>query len=40
MDVNKVNKTLQPYSIITKITILDEPLAMTTTQKVKRNYKK
>ncbi len=40
LDVNKVNKTLQPYSIITKITILDEPLAMTTTQKVKRNYKK
>ena len=38
--VEKVNKTLQPYARISKITILDEPLAMTTTQKVKRNYKK
>ncbi|NLK46739.1 MAG: AMP-binding protein [Treponema sp.] len=38
--VEKVNKTLQPYARISKITILDEPHEMTTTQKVKRNYKK
>ena len=36
--VNKVNKTLQPYSQITKITLLKEPLEMTTSQKVKRNF--
>ena len=36
--VSKVNKTLQSYSQISKITILKEPLEMTTTQKVKRNY--
>lgn len=36
--VSKVNKTLQSYSQITKITLLKEPLEMTTTQKVKRNY--
>ena len=38
--VEKVNKTLQPYARISKITILDEPLEMTTTQKVKRKYNK
>lgn len=36
--VDKVNKTLQPYQRIARITILDEPLEMTTTRKVKRNY--
>lgn len=36
--VSAVNKTLQSYSQISKITILKEPLEMTTTQKVKRNY--
>ena len=39
-DVDAVNHTLQPYARITKITILDKPLEMTTTLKVKRNYKK
>ena len=39
-DVEEVNKTLLPYQRITKITILDKPLEMTTTLKVKRNYKK
>ncbi|OJF77316.1 MAG: long-chain fatty acid--CoA ligase [Treponema sp. CETP13] len=38
--VNKVNKDLKPYARITKITLLEEPLEMTTTRKVKRNYKK
>lgn len=38
--VSKVNKTFQSYSHITKITILEKPLEMTTTLKVKRNYKK
>lgn len=36
--VGKVNKTLQPYQRISRITILDEPLEMTTTRKVKRTY--
>ncbi|MCI1208725.1 MAG: AMP-binding protein [Treponema sp.] len=36
--VDKVNRTLQPYARITKVTILSEPLEMTTTRKVKRNY--
>ena len=35
-DVNAVNKNLQPYQRISKITILKQPLEMTTTQKVKR----
>ncbi|MBP5444221.1 MAG: AMP-binding protein, partial [Treponema sp.] len=39
-DVEEVNKTLLPYQRITKITILEKPLEMTTTLKVKRNYKK
>ena len=39
-DVAKVNKTLRPYERISKITILEKPLEMTTTQKVKRNYGK
>ena len=38
--VDKVNKTLQPYARILRINILDKPLEMTTTRKVKRNYKK
>ncbi len=39
-EVSKVNKTLQPYARITRITILENPLEMTTTKKIKRNYKK
>lgn len=38
--VSKVNKNFQSYSQISKITILSEPLEMTTSMKVKRNYKK
>ncbi|MEE1166653.1 MAG: AMP-binding protein [Treponema sp.] len=38
--VSKINKGLQPYARITKITILEQPLEMTTTKKVKRIYKK
>lgn len=38
--VDKVNKTLQPYQRISKVTILSEPLEMTTTRKVKRTYTK
>ncbi len=38
--VDKVNKTEQPYARIKKITLLEKPLEMTTTQKVKRVYKK
>ena len=38
--VDTVNKTLLSYQRITKITLLDEPLEMTTTKKVKRIYKK
>lgn len=38
--VEKINKKLQPYQRITKISILDKQLEMTTTMKVKRNYKK
>ena len=38
--VAKVNKNFQSYSHISKITILKEPLEMTTTLKVKRNYNK
>ena len=38
-DVSAVNKNLQPYQRITRVTILFQPLEMTTTQKVKRNYK-
>ena len=39
-EVSKVNKTLQPYARITRITILENPLEMTTTKKIKPNYKK
>jgi len=35
--VDKVNKTLQPYARVSKITILDKALEMTTTRKIKRN---
>lgn len=38
--VSKVNKTLQAYAQISKITILTKPLEMTTSLKVKRNYNK
>ncbi len=38
--VTEVNKTEQPYARISKITLLEKPLEMTTTQKVKRVYKK
>lgn len=38
--VDRVNKTLLPYQRISRIKILDEPLEMTTTLKVKRNYNK
>lgn len=36
--VQKVNKNFQKYSQIEKITLLKEPLEMTTSQKVKRNF--
>ena len=36
--VTKINKELAPYARISKITILDEALEMTTTKKVKRNF--
>ena len=38
--VETVNKELLPYQRITKITLLDTPLEMTTTKKVKRYNKK
>ncbi len=38
--IDTVNKKLQPYARITKITMLAQPLEMTTTRKVKRIYKK
>ena len=38
--IDKVNRTLLPYQRITKTTILEQPLEMTTTKKVKRIYKK
>lgn len=38
--VTEVNKKLQPYARISRITILEEALEMTTTKKVKRTYKK
>jgi len=39
-EVDEVNRSLQPYARITKTTILKQPLATTTTLKVKRNYSK
>ena len=39
-EVDEVNRNLQPYSRITKVTILEQPMATTTTLKVKRNYSK
>ncbi len=36
--VSKVNKSFQAYSQISKVTLLKEPLEMTTSQKVKRNF--
>lgn len=38
--VEKVNRGLQPYQRISKVTLLAEPLEMTTTRKVKRTYTK
>jgi long-chain acyl-CoA synthetase len=38
--VDRVNKTLQPYQRISKVTVLADPLEMTTTRKVKRTYTK
>ena len=38
--VAEVNKKLQPYARISRITILEEALEMTTTKKVKRTYNK
>ena len=38
--VDRVNKTLQTYQRISKVTLLSEPLEMTTTRKVKRTYTK
>lgn len=38
--VSRINKRLLPYQRITRLTILDAPLEMTTTLKVKRNYKR
>lgn len=38
--VAEVNRRLQPYSRISRTTILEEPLEMTTTKKVKRTYNK
>jgi long-chain acyl-CoA synthetase len=38
--VDTVNKNLLTYQRIAKVTILPEPLEMTTTKKVKRIYKK
>lgn len=38
--IDKVNHTLLPYQRITHVVILDKPLEMTTTKKVKRIYKK
>jgi long-chain acyl-CoA synthetase len=35
--VNKVNKDLLPYKRITRVTIADEPLEMTSTKKIKRH---
>jgi long-chain acyl-CoA synthetase len=35
--VSEVNKGLHQYMWITKITILDKPLEMTTTKKIKRH---
>ena len=38
--VDKINRDLKPYARIERITMLDKPLEMTTSQKVKRTYKK
>lgn len=39
-NVDKINRELQSYQRISKVTILEAPLEMTSTQKVKRNYNK
>ena len=38
--ISRVNKNQPPYAKISKITILEKPLEMTTTKKVKRSYTK
>ncbi|HOT62036.1 MAG TPA: AMP-binding protein, partial [Treponemataceae bacterium] len=38
--VDRVNRALQPYQRISRVTLLAEPLEMTTTRKVKRNFAK
>lgn len=38
--IEKVNRGLQPYQRISKMTVLEEPFEMTTTRKVKRTYAK
>lgn len=38
--VDRVNKGLQPYQRISKVTVLAEPLEMTTKRTVKRNFAK
>ena len=38
--VDRVNKNLLPYQRISKVTILEEALEMTTTLKVKRKFNK
>ena len=38
--ISRVNKNQPPYAKISKITILEKPLEMTTTKKVKRSYAK
>ena len=35
--VSEVNKSLQPYKKITRVTVVNEPLEMTSTKKVKRH---
>lgn len=37
--VGKVNKNQAPYAKISQVTLLEKPLEMTTTKKVKRQYK-
>lgn len=38
--VDRVNRALQPYQRITRVTVLAEPLEMTTKRTVKRNFAK
>ena len=36
-EVKQINKTLPAYKYVRKVTVTDEPLIKTTTQKVKRH---